>query len=747
MAPKSKALTAVRKLELSKLNPNEIQREMMGKDLDLGKLVVYLKSQILFDSTDRVIDVVVNRTLDGASTVEVTLNDYDRAILQSWALNAKLDIQIDGLWFRLVSCSKQAASDELQLTFEQREIALLRSYPKPDTTNYTPENAKKWVKWASRDKTTRAEFVLNLIREVKEVQIPVVIPHLHQVQNIAKQTDVATQWSDPTVASASGIPADINTKILKPKKLQKTKKGDGFGNIFTTIGNAVTEFTNAISGGPLTSKHKRMDSAQIKNANTILTVGQQMGARRKVLVAGIMTAMQESNLYNLAGGDGTSVGLFQQIDTGWGSYSDRHDPATSSRMFFKQCIQYDSDNPEVSFNDLCQGVQRSGHPTLYGQWRQEAERIVSAFGIPPGGEGNAVTGGAPGSDGTTEGSAATANAMGQTWTNPGNDGSYFYYRGIPPTRNKGWWKREDNWTCIQRLASEVGWRAFFIGGVFYFLDDDDLFKTQPIATINEETPGVMGIGFDYDVGRKGATVDLPCQVGLFLAPPGSLIVLTDMGPLEGRWLVNSFSRSLFDDNADVQLSKPQPKLPEPATDTFTLPTWATGSGNALAGASQATGQNQAAFGGIPGANNGDRKSVVAIAKRALAEQQKWPYKYNEARPYPKTLWSADAHTGTGIDCSSFCILCYKEAGCSDPNNTNYDGNGNTWSLRDSSAGTTVIVPAPADIILYDTPGGPCAHAALYIGNGKCIEIGGSAGIHETQLGEYPSYIIRSFLPL
>ena len=120
---------------------------------------------------------------------------------------------------------------------------------------------------------------------------------------------------------------------------------------------------------------------------------------------------------------------------------------------------------------------------------------------------------------------------------------------------------------------------------------------------------------------------------------------------------------------------------------------------------------------------------------------------NEARPYPKTLWSADAHTGTGIDCSSFCILCYKEAGCSDPNNTNYDGNGNTWSLRDSSAGTTVIVPAPADIILYDTPGGACAHAALYIGNGKCIEIGGSAGIHETQLGEYPSYIIRSFLPL
>src|SRR5215831_1730110 len=744
MAPKKPAVTAVKKLELSKVPPGQIQREMMGDDLDLGKLVVYLKSQILFDTTDRVVDIVVTRQIDGASTIEVTLNDYDCAILQSWALNAKLDIQIDGLWFRLVSCSKQAASDELQLTFEQREIALLRSYPKPDTTNYTPENAKKWVKWASRDKTTRAEFVLNLIREVKEVQIPVVIPHLHQVQNIAKQTDVATQWSDPTVASASGIPADINTKILKPKKLQKTKKGDSFGNIFTTIGNAVAEFTNAISGGPLTSKHKRMDSAQIKNANTILTVGQQMGARRKVLVAGIMTAMQESNLYNLSGGDGTSVGLFQQIDTGWGSYSDRHDPATSSRMFFKQCIQYDSDNPEVSFNDLCQGVQRSGHPTLYGQWRQEAERIVSAFGIPPGGEGNAETGGAPGSDSTTEGNSATANAMGQTWTSIASEGGYFYYRGIPPTRNRGWWKREDNWTCIQRLAQEVGWRAFFIGGVFYFLDDNDLFKTQPIATINEETPGVMGIGFDYDVGRKGATVDLPCQVGLWLAPPGSLIVLTDMGPLEGRWLVNSFTRSLFSDNADIQLVKPQPKLQEPATETFTLPTWAAGSGNAAAAVQ--TDPNQAAFGGIPGMNNGDRASIVAVAKRALAEQQKWPYRYAEVRPYPSTLWSKAAHDTTGIDCSSFATLCYKEAGCPDPNGPSYDynGQGNTISLGNSPIGHPTAVPSPGDIVLYG-PMGASFHAAVYIGDNKCIEIGSSIGIHETQFGEYSQYTVMSYL--
>src|SRR6516162_5716487 len=244
--PKKSAVTAVQKLELSKLNPNEIQRELMGKDLDLHKLVVYLKSQMLFDTTDRVIDVMVNRTIDGASTIDLSLNDYDRAIIRSWAINAKLDVQIDGLWFRLVSCSKNPNDDLLQLTFEQREIALLRSYPRPDTTAYSVENAKKWVKWASRDKTTRAEFVLNLIREVKEVNIPVVIPHLHQVQNIAKTTDVSNKWSNPTVASTGGIPSDFNTKH-KAKKLTPTKGKGGYAAVIADVKNAATQIENAIS--------------------------------------------------------------------------------------------------------------------------------------------------------------------------------------------------------------------------------------------------------------------------------------------------------------------------------------------------------------------------------------------------------------------------------------------------------------------------------------------------------------------
>jgi hypothetical protein len=121
----------------------------------------------------------------------------------------------------------------------------------------------------------------------------------------------------------------------------------------------------------------------------------------------------------------------------------------------------------------------------------------------------------------------------------------------------------------------VGWRAFFIGGVFYYLTDDDLFKTQPMLTITESSQGVMGIGFDYDLGKKAATVEVPSQCGLWVAPPGSVIVLQQMGPLNGRWIVNSFSRSVFSSNADISLSKPQPDLPEPLEDDLQKePSWA-----------------------------------------------------------------------------------------------------------------------------------------------------------------------------
>jgi hypothetical protein len=708
---KPRAITARQKLELSQLDKSVVQRELMGlggADLDLEKLVVYLKSTILFDTTDRVIDVQITRSIDGASTVDLTVDDWDHAILRSKAINTHLDIQIDGLWFRLVKTSRSVGDTTLQLTFEQREIALLRTYPKGNA----PHNG---VKFAHRSHTTRAEFILNLIREVKEVNIPVVIPSLHKVQQIQKSVDSSTTYDWQGLASTNpGLYKSIN------KDMQASGLADA--------ASGTQKDQKLIPQKYLTVKGVAITNEQMRNANTIIGVGVQMGAPVKVIVCAIMTATTESVMINLTGGNGTSVGLFQQIDTGWGSYSDRHDPPTAARMFYQHTIKNDKEWPNLGYGELCQMTQGSKYPDAYQKWYGESVRTVTAYGIP-----NA---------GGKETSAADANNMANNTY--GGTEDFVFYRGTP-TQNDKVWKREDNWACITRLAEEVGWRAFFISGVFYYLTDDDLYKMQPIATITESTDGVLGIGFDFDVGKYGATVDLQALVGRWLAPPGSVIVLQEMGPLDGRWLVNSFSRSLFNTQADISMSKRQPKLPEPISDGVqTLPSWAQVA--SPTGNPGVTDPNQAQFGGDPSLLTGSRAAVVAVARKAMAIEQgtggnkKWHYAYLQSRPYPDTLWSAQAHAG--IDCSAFATLCYKEAGCADPNGNDYNGEGYTGTL--AKHGSPVVVPQPGDLIIYGNPP-DYEHVIVYIGGGIGIGIGGQDGIHTSQWNYRAPYQAFSYL--
>jgi murein DD-endopeptidase MepM/ murein hydrolase activator NlpD len=515
----------------SRLDPNKVQQELMGDDLDLDALLVYVRGKLKLDAVDRVIDINVDRTIEGASTVVVQLNDYEREILNSGYLNNPFDINIDGLWFRLCKVSRNPGDDILELTFEDREIAILRTFNK--------------FKIARRTKVTRAEFILNLIREAFP-DIKVVIPELHKIEPIEKAVDAPT-WGQNTGKSSKaqtnankqpGIPLDWNNNIINSSGSLPGKSGE-------------------LQQHGLYVKTELADKSQIQMANIIIATGVSMGASRKVLVCAIMTAITESTLHNYSGGDADSVGLFQQRAS-WGSYADRHDPATASKLFYNPAIQYDKTYANVPYWLLCADIQRPREDLRqqYDKWHDEAERFVNAYGIV---------------GGDAETSSAAANNSG--WS-PDGGSEFFYYRGDPQD-GKVAWKHEDSWTCIQRLANEVNWRAFFVSGVFYYIRDDELFKTQPIAYITEDTDGVEGIGFDYDTGKKSAQVDLTARVGTWLAPPGAVIALQKQGPVSGRWLVNEFSRSLFDSKASITLKKPLPQLPEPLSSNLTdLPSWA-----------------------------------------------------------------------------------------------------------------------------------------------------------------------------
>jgi murein DD-endopeptidase MepM/ murein hydrolase activator NlpD len=131
-------------------------------------------------------------------------------------------------------------------------------------------------------------------------------------------------------------------------------------------------------------------------------------------------------------------------------------------------------------------------------------------------------------------------------------------------KGKTVWGKESTWDCWQRLADEVQWRAFFVSGTFYFISEDDLFKSQPIAMVDEDSAGITGIDGDVTQGKKNGSVTITCIMGRWQAPPGSVIALRNMGPLNGRWLVNDVHRSLFDKTGTITLKKYLPRLPEPA---------------------------------------------------------------------------------------------------------------------------------------------------------------------------------------
>lgn len=714
MAAPSKALVRT-KLEISQLDQSAIQRELMGKDLSLKDLLVYFKSKIQFDAVERVIDARISRTIEGASTLTITLIDPDREVLNSGILANRLDINVDGLWFRLTALNKPIGSDRLELTFEDREIAILRTY-KDKKIRAKPS------KIAKRARATRAEFVLNLIREVKEFKIPVTIPELHIVQAIEKLADMPSEFeieesratgisydaASPT-ATKHGVPEGTTSsggpKSGKPLAARFVPGVTDFPTGKDKIGNAQ---------GALTVKGVRASRTQIDNANIILSVASSMGAPRKVLVCAIMTAIQESTLINLEGGDLDSVGLFQQRGNGaWGTLRDRMDPATSARMFLLKALKAHANDPTRPYWDLCQAVQISAFPLAYADHRTEAERFVTAFGVV---------------GGDTEGDSAGSN---NSWSPEGDAGDYFFYRGDPQDGGKTW-KPEDSWACIQRLADEVDWRAFFVSGRFYFIAEDELFKSKPTMVIHEYSDGVEGIGGDYDSGKESATATVRCRVGRWTAPPGSVVVLRDMGVWNGRWLVTNFERSLFESTADITIKKPRPRLPEPsqnAIDQDAVGGWGSPS-------TVYPDPDQALFGGFPGTDGSD-DAVLIIAERAYRLQATDPYNYEQVRPYPATLWSRAAHD-RGIDCSSFVTLVYKEAGRPDPNNNGYNGAGNTTTL--AAHGLAVAAPNPGDLVFYGGTSFNPGHVAIYIGHNTVIEIGSDKGVLKVDMN-YRSDIV------
>ena len=119
------------------------------------------------------------------------------------------------------------------------------------------------------------------------------------------------------------------------------------------------------------------NSTRQRNASVITNVARTRNLNPRAAVIAVATAMQESSLDNLTGGDRDSAGLFQQRPLmGWGSHAQVTDPIYASNKFYDQLIKVPNWQTDP-LTRAAQKVQRSGHPEKYAKWESSAGSLVA----------------------------------------------------------------------------------------------------------------------------------------------------------------------------------------------------------------------------------------------------------------------------------------------------------------------------------------------------------------------------------
>lgn len=276
--------------------------------------------------------VPVKRTVSGASTIVIALEDPHAKLLRKPFAKQATTLTVDGLAFRMVGVKRKGSGTTL--TFEDAAVSRLRK--------------KKGPKKASRDKLTRAQFIAQL---AAEAGVPFISPEKRIVQPIEQRKSSAKRTTEKNENREHGFDRDANIKV----------------------------------------KGVKANSSQLRIAEEILDEGVRLGASFRVLSMAIACATQESNLVDLGSGDAAhpdSKGPFGQWLV---PYPKAGESVTQAARYFylgipghTGIISYVKEHPDENFSLSIQAVQQSAFPYAYQQWKEEANDTVREY---LGGEG------------------------------------------------------------------------------------------------------------------------------------------------------------------------------------------------------------------------------------------------------------------------------------------------------------------------------------------------------------------------
>jgi hypothetical protein len=236
-------------------------------------LDVVVKSGLDVSVADAITGGELERTMEGASTLTLTLHDPHRALLRNPDLARAIDMTFGGYWWRLVKVSK--SGDALTLTFEDRDVAYLRQHAKPRKAFRNRSRAPNSSgNWSAKSGNGRPRRVTSKPRWPRS-ESPSSVPELTKVQPI-------------------GDAEDTKAPARRTKKGRDDDKHPGLN-----------------PKAKLTVKGARATPEQRRNGERVLDVADELGAGPKATLALMEAVIVESTIRNLSYGDADSIGILQ----------------------------------------------------------------------------------------------------------------------------------------------------------------------------------------------------------------------------------------------------------------------------------------------------------------------------------------------------------------------------------------------------------------------------------------------------
>jgi hypothetical protein len=122
-----------------------------------------------------------------------------------------------------------------------------------------------------------------------------------------------------------------------------------------------------------------LENGQARNAALISAISVRRGMPAHAATIALATALQESKLRNLSGGDRDSLGLFQQRHSqGWGTRRQIMDPVYATNAFYDALAKVPG-YQSLPVTEAAQQVQRSGFPSAYAVYERDARALASAM--------------------------------------------------------------------------------------------------------------------------------------------------------------------------------------------------------------------------------------------------------------------------------------------------------------------------------------------------------------------------------